>query len=214
MIRIRRKDITILTVVALFLGIFIAIQYSLIKPSRGNTESSETMAVEIEHLAKKNADLKNQVNSLTKKNQAYNDSLNDQAALDEQISMESQELVVINAESTISGQGVEIGISGKLVEAQIVDLINAIKNIGADAIAFNGVRVNLYSSFNHLDLAPPYTIAIVGNSTMLESALNRKGGIIELLREKEIEVSLTKRDNLSFAAAEQNQFKYARIREN
>lgn len=213
-LKIRKKDILILTIAAVFLGVFIAMQYALIKPSRGSSESSESMAVEIEHLAKNNADIKNQVTDLTKKYQTYKDSLTNKAALDEQIAKESQSLAIVNATSAISGQGIEIIFSGKLAEAQMVDLVNAIKNIGADAIAINGKRLNLYTAINQFNLSSPYTIDIIGNSTVLESALSRKGGIVELLKDRGIDVRLIKKNDIILPAVNPTSFKYAKIVEN
>lgn len=201
----------ILTISTLFLGVFIAIQYSLIKPSRNDRESSETMAIEIEHLAKNNANLKNQLRDLTQKYQGYRDSLNNQAALEEQLTREKKELEIVNANTQIAGQGVEIIVDGKLVEAQIVDLINAIKNIGADAISISGRRFNLYSSINQNSIETPLIINIIGNSAVLESALERKGGIVEQLKSKGVEVKLAKKNDLLLDPSEQQTFKYAKI---
>lgn len=211
MLNIRRKDIIILTIAAVFLGIFIALQYSIIKPSKSNYESSDTMAVEIERLAKNNADMKNQLTDLTKKYQSYKESLNNQSGLETQISKDLKELEIINASTEINGQGVEIDIDGKMVEAQIIDLINAIKNIGADAISINGRRFDLYTSINQSNLASPYKIEIIGNSAVLEGALNRKGGIIDQLRGKSLDVVVSKKSDLLLSPAEQTTFKYAKI---
>lgn len=209
---IRQKDIIILTIAAIFLGVFMAMQYSLIKPSRGNTESSEAMAVEIERLAKNNADLKNQLTELTKNYQSYKDSFDDQAALEIQIRKDLKQLETINAVSGISGQGVEIVVPDKLAEAQIVDLVNAIKNIGADAMAINGRRIDLYTPINQSGFSAPYTFEIVGNSVILEGALSRKGGIVEQLQTKGMNLKLAKMSEIVLGASEQKAFKYAKIK--
>lgn len=210
----RIKDVVILTLAALFLGVFMALQFSIIKPSSGNFQSTEVMAVEIEKLAKNNAVLKSQVTDLTKKYQSYKESLGNQSQLDEQINKESRELEIINSVAAVTGQGVVIEISGRMSEAQIVDLVNAIKNIGADAIAINDCRISLYSTLGQSQFFAPYTVEVVGNGSIVESALIRKGGIVEQLRDKGLNVSLNKVSEINLPATPATTFKYANIESN
>lgn len=198
---IRKKDWLILSLAAVFLGVAITLQYSsLISPK--SIESNEVMALEIEKIVRTNSELKNQVSNITKKNQSYRDSLNDQSRLEEQINSELEELKVVNSHSNLSGQGVLITLSGRILEAQLVDLINAIKNIGCDGISINGERLTLYSAIN-ISKYPvsPISIEIVGNSSLIYSALSRKGGIVEQLQSRSIDVKIDNRDRITLVAA-------------
>ncbi len=204
---LRKNDIIILTIAAIFLGIFIAVQYSIIKPASGNSENNEVMAVEIEKIAKTNADLKNQVISLTKKYQSYKDAYENDSDLAAQIDNEISDLSVVNAQEPISGQGVVISIENGLSEPQMVDLINAIKNIGADAIGINSKRLGLYSSVSSTENSLA-KVEVIGNASVLESALKRKGGVIELIRERGINISIQRSENIFLPAVVLPDFKY------
>lgn len=209
----RKNDYIILIIAAIFLGIFIAIQHASNK-SNLNNSSNDVLAVEIEKIARTNSELKIQVADLTKNNQAYLESLNNQANLDNQVESELQKLYIINGIDQISGQGVIMNINGKVNGAQIIDLVNSIKNIGADAISINGIRLNLYQPFDQNTFLSPYNISIIGNSSLLESALNRKGGVAELLRQRNMTVSILKSQSLTLPAARTMVMQYAKIQAN
>ena len=62
---------------------------------------------------------------------------------------------------------------------QLIDLINTLKNIGADAITINEQRINNYSSIAQGVFNPPLVIKVIGDSELLYNSLNRSGGIID-----------------------------------
>jgi len=205
---IRKKDWIVLLLAAIVLGLVVAIRYySIIKPSLIEADD-QILAVEIEKIVKTNSELKNQISNLTQKNQNYKESISDKNKLESQINKELSELRVINSEAEIRGQGVEIELNGRLFESQMIDLINAIKNIGCDAIAVNNNRFDLYSPVDISKYGQPIKIQIVGNSSLISSALSRKGGIIEQLKNKSIDVKIEKIDNLILPKAEENNFIY------
>jgi len=195
----------------MFLGIFVAVQYYSNRQNTKQTVSNDVLAVEIEKIAKTNSELKLQVADLTKKNQSYIESLDNQTELEAQMGSESRDLSVINGEKEVTGQGINMSIVDKISEAQLVDLVNSIKNIGVDGLSINNNRISLYQSFDLNQFSAPYKISMIGNSNLLESALNRKGGVIELMKQKGISVAIEKSDSITLPVARSIDFKYAKI---
>jgi uncharacterized protein YlxW (UPF0749 family) len=90
----------------------------------------------------------------------------------------------------IAGVGVQITISGPIGPRAIEDLINELRNAGAEAIAIEGVRVvsgtvigGLPGSVSVDDTAldNPLTIRAIGTPETLTGSLARAGGIIAQL---------------------------------
>lgn len=90
----------------------------------------------------------------------------------------------------IGGDGIEITVSGRIGASAIEDLINELRNAGAEAIAVEGVRVvpgtvigGLPGSLSVDDsaLGDPFTIRAIGSPETLTGSLARAGGIMAQL---------------------------------
>lgn len=90
----------------------------------------------------------------------------------------------------VDGPGVRMTISGGIDGISVEDLINELRNSGAEAIAIGDVRVepnsivegpagNLLVESTHL--ADPFQISAIGNPSGLTGSLTRAGGIIAQL---------------------------------
>jgi uncharacterized protein YlxW (UPF0749 family) len=90
----------------------------------------------------------------------------------------------------IAGRGVEITIDGEIDAAAVDDLLNELRNAGAEAIAIGDIRVIARTSVSgvpgSLDvdgtlLRDPFTIRAIGRPETLIGSLTRVGGIIAQL---------------------------------
>lgn len=97
------------------------------------------------------------------------------------------QLRVAGAVSEAAGPGVEVRIEGPFDERALGDLVNELRNAGAEAVGVNGVRVGPRSWFGRtgsgvaLDgrqLASPYGVVAIGAPETIAVALTRTGGII------------------------------------
>ncbi|MFO7262841.1 MAG: DUF881 domain-containing protein [Bacillota bacterium] len=88
-------------------------------------------------------------------------------------------------------------------------VVNDLFLAGAEAIAINGQRLGPVSSLrcigpviyvNGKQMAPPFKIEAIGPADVLETAMNLPGGILDVLRDWQLEVSVKKADNLQLAA--------------
>lgn len=210
---LKRTDFIILGLICFILGFVVVSQYfasinvkKLLQP-----ENNEVMALEIEKVAKSNATLNNEVANLTKDYDDYKNSVGDSESSKLKMKEEISSLDAVNGTVELSGQGVAITAAGELTDANLVDLINAIRNIGADAISVNGDRILINSYIAMRNYASPVSIVALGNSSVLESALNRRGGIIEQISSKNVKIKVDKRDSVSVPVGNVINFDYARI---
>jgi uncharacterized protein YlxW (UPF0749 family) len=90
----------------------------------------------------------------------------------------------------IAGRGVQITINGEIDAGGVDDLLNELRNAGAEAIAIDDIRVIARTSIggvpgsldvDGLLLRDPFTIRAIGRPDTLVGSLTRVGGIIAQL---------------------------------
>ncbi len=209
----KRNDYIIISIICFFLGIFLISQYysgkELARVSQ--PENNEVLALEVSKLTKNNADLRREVQDLTADLENYQNSSESRKKAYEQYLADTDRYDIINGAKASSGQGIEISILGSLSTPQLVDLINASKNIGAEIIEINGERIILNTDLSKFSGQDQYKIIVLGNSKLLKSAMERKGGIVEQIATKDIKISITESDNLSVGKVILPNFSYSRI---
>lgn len=209
----KRTDYIIISIICFFLGIFLISQFyagreykKVIQP-----ENNAVLALEVAKLTKSNASLRGEAQNLTSDLEVYKNSTESRQKSFDQYSIDSERLDNINGTTTKTGQGVEIVINGKLTTPQLVDLVNAIKNIGAEIISINNQRLMLDTSFNKFSGLSSYKIKVLGNGNLLKSSMERKGGIVDQISTKEISFTINESDNIEIPAGEPLKFNYARV---
>jgi len=121
----------------------------------------------------------------------------------------------------VTGKGVQIVLkdgeenkkAGSTLEASqtivhdvdILEIINVLRNAGAEAISINGHRIIATSpiscigtviKINDEKVGAPYVISAIGNPESLESALNIPGGIISILEKFGIKITKEKKEEI------------------
>ncbi len=90
----------------------------------------------------------------------------------------------------IAGRGLEITINGEIDAPAVDDLLNELRNAGAEAIAIEGIRVIARTSVSGVPgaldvdgllLRDPFTIRAIGRPETLVGSLTRVGGMIAQL---------------------------------
>jgi uncharacterized protein YlxW (UPF0749 family) len=174
-------------------------------------ENNATIALEVAKLTRSNADLRLQVKKLTEYLDTYKNSSESTKTLYDNFTKEQEELGVINGALPRNGQGVTVTVEGKMSSPQIIDLINAIKNIGSDKVAINNERVMINSDLSQFSGKDHYDILILGNGKLLKSAMERRGGIVEQISTKDLKISVIESDNLTIPSGNLMNFKYAKL---
>jgi uncharacterized protein YlxW (UPF0749 family) len=189
-IRDRRSQVT-LAIVAGILGLLVVVQ--LRGQAGGSALQSKTaqdLTTLVANLNAQNDDLRAEIAGL----QQQRDELRaDRATGATSLSQIESDLARIRAWSgldPVAGKGVEIRVSGEVDAASVDDLINELRNAGAEAIAIEDIRVVARSTVGgvpgSLDvdgflLRDPFTIRAIGRPEVLVGSLTRVGGIIAQL---------------------------------
>jgi uncharacterized protein YlxW (UPF0749 family) len=90
----------------------------------------------------------------------------------------------------VAGDGITITIQGPITAPQVEDLVNELRNAGAEAVAIDDVRVVTGTvigggpgslSVDDTPLGDPFTIRVIGTQESLTGSLTRAGGIVAQL---------------------------------
>ena len=209
----KKTDKIILATVGFFLGIFVVTQFYSTKAIKKVTqpENNEVIVLEVAKLSKTNADLRTEVKNLTVNLDSYNNSSQTAQEALQQYNSDIVRYDNINSAKSISGQGAVITIDDMLLTPQVVDLVNAIKNIGYGSIQLNNTRLSINTDLGQFSGLPKYEILVLGNSKLIKSALERKGGIIEQITTNKNKFTVTEKTSLELKEGKPLQFKYAKV---
>ena len=186
----RRSQLS-LAAVAAILGVLIVAQ---LKGQTGGSELQSKTAQELTGIvANQNTDndkLRAEVSSLqTQLSELQADRANGATSVD-QLQAELGRIRAWSGLDAIAGPGVTIIVNGEIDSASVDDLVNELRNAGAEAIAIDDVRVIARTSVSgvpgSLDvdgflLRDPFTIRAIGKPEVLVGSLTRVGGIIAQL---------------------------------
>lgn len=113
---------------------------------------------------------------------------------------EANHLRMANGLVEVSGPGVEVVAKGPVTVLDLHDLINELRNAGAEALALNGQRLVTWSaiSTDGVDVTvdgqpiqPPYRLEAIGDPGSLRTALLRPGGLLGLLAQLDERITVT-----------------------
>jgi uncharacterized protein YlxW (UPF0749 family) len=177
-----------LAVFCFVLGLLLVVQYRSQQATRTRLESmsSADQAVIISNLVAANAQLRDEVASLDAQVRAY-DTASGRAPLEDLVD-ELNRVKIINGLVEVSGPGVEVRIDGSISALDLQDMINELRNTGAEAIAVNEQRVTIFSvitnddqgtlAINGTPIEQPFVLQAIGDPQTMHTALLRAGGLI------------------------------------
>jgi uncharacterized protein YlxW (UPF0749 family) len=186
-----RAGQVLLTAVCLLFGILLMVQFRTQTKIAKNvqTESSADQAQIVSNLYDANLALRNEVATLSRQLEQQRE-VGGGARAGEMLA-DLEKLRVINGTSAAIGPGVELKIAADVRVEDVQDLINELRNAGAEAVALNGDRITTRSAvrsdrgavvLNGRRVAMPYVFEVVGSPEILERALTRKGGLVSYLQ--------------------------------
>jgi len=176
-----RKNLILIGLVGIILGFFVAQQFYLHKKITETIqpENEKNLALEVTELIKTNRDLEKEVEDLNDQHNKLVESADDVKTANVTLEENLTKYEIVLGLSEVYGEGVELVFDSKVSSTQLIDLLNAIKNIGADAIQINDARVVPTTSITGGFFDPPLKIKIIGEKRLLSESLTRKGGILE-----------------------------------
>ncbi|MFQ5875294.1 MAG: DUF881 domain-containing protein [Dehalococcoidia bacterium] len=196
-----------LTVVCLLLGVLLVAQF---RTQRGITTallaaSSTDQALIINNLVESNTELREEVEALRSQLLRYQEA--DGQGVLQTLVNELNRIKIVNGLIEVSGPGVQVCIDGRISVLDMQDMVNELRNTGAEAMAVNGQRLIVSSVIasddrgmivNGVRISEPYIFQVIGHQETMAGALTRKGGLIALLeaRYEGLDITVSKRDKI------------------
>ena len=179
------------SIVALFLGLLVVTQIKAqdVYSRSLELETPSSLTTLIANLAERNNGLREEIFDLRLRTEsARQDASNGTGSLTE-AQRQLAQLQVFAARTAVKGQGISVKVDGAFDDKALSDLINELRNAGAEAVSINGVRIGPRSWFGiasdrsalTVDAAPikgPWTVNAVGSPEVMYVAMTRTGGII------------------------------------
>ncbi len=187
----RRRAQVSLAVVALILGLLVVLQIrSQSQSDELASQSTQELTVLVANLNDRNAELRAEVASLEKE---VSDLQASKARGQSSVGELRSDLAKLQGWSglgAVTGPGVRLTVAGPIAGTAVMDLVNELRNAGAEAIAIEDVRVvpgtvvaGPAGGLSVLDkaLPDPFTVDAIGSSDTLTGSLSRVGGIVTQL---------------------------------
>lgn len=182
------------------------------------------LRTELASWKEKYEEIETKVEEVDGKINEYKLELDNNANTSNALQSEVKEAEAYVGNTGLQGQGIIITLkdSGKSVRyAHLLQLVNELNAAGAEAISINDERIVSMSEItlvkdkiilvNTKKISGPFTVKAIGDKKYFESALNIKGGYMDLMKADEIDVSYVVEDNIVVPAYDGEQkFEYAK----
>lgn len=161
-----------------------------------SAQDPQMMAVRVSQLYFDNAKLKAQLAERLNHETSLENSANNNLETQRILEKERDKYRIILGKTEVVGPGVTLSINHTLVTTQIIDLVNALRNSGAEAISINEKRILTNTPMNQFDGQPNYVVNVIGDKDVLYDSLVRPGGILDVVTngqaERQDEINLPK----------------------
>jgi uncharacterized protein YlxW (UPF0749 family) len=187
-----------LTVICLGLGVLLVAQLRTQRNVRQGVASEDWEYV-VADLIDSNARLREEIETLQSQLAGILDTQGGEPILQSLVD-EVNHLRIVNGLVEVSGPGVEVEIDGPISVLDLNDLINELRNAGAEALALNGHRIVAWSAISTdgervtVDGEPVqarYSLEAIGDASTLEVAIVRPGGLVSLLQQVNPRITIT-----------------------
>jgi len=211
-----------IALVTFFLGVLLMAQFTTqqrMDVKRASASSADG-ALLISNLVEGNARLRLEVAELEAQWTTSRSATN-QARL-QAMTDELNRLRMFNGEVEVIGPGVQVTLAGPASVLDLQDLLNELRNAGAESLALSGRRIIASSSIvpfadgslavDNVIIRRPYVFAAIGDPDTLETALLRPGGLLTIFSNSRegLAVHVQRQDRLTVPAHTPPQaFQYA-----
>ena len=229
---------TVIGIELFFLSMMLAAQMKSMSDTEeliaGKRETQ--LADELVTLQRKYDDLKSKYDDSAKIVEEYQNNSSTNNTLIASMKDQIQALSAMSGVTDLKGEGIVITLndgtktsdasvrSDTLVhDSDLLTVVNELKAAGAEAISINGQRIIATSAIrcvgpviqvNYQKVAAPFEIKAIGNAQYLESAMTIKNGVVDLLKEYGVSVTVSRQNNVEIPKYEGEQnFKNASVKE-
>jgi uncharacterized protein YlxW (UPF0749 family) len=187
--------------VAFALGLLVVVQLRAQAGSAGLAQlSSQDLTVLVANLNARNDQLRREVSLLEDELAALNQNrLRGDESIDE-LRADLRRVRAYTGLDPVGGAGVTISISGPIDGSGVEELINELRNAGAEAIGVEEIRIVTgvvvsgtrgAASIAGAPLGPNFELSAIGAPDKLTGSLTRSGGVIAQLAATEPDVTVT-----------------------
>ena len=209
--RIRRNSLPV-TAVALVLGLLVVLQIQS-QSAGGGLEalSAPELTVLVANLNTRNDQLRTEIATLDQESRALAAGQTRGETSLGQLQLDLARVRAWAGLSGVTGPGIRISVTGPIAGSAVEDLLNELRNAGAEALAVDDVRLVAGDvvagppgelSVENTALNDPFEVSAIGNAQTLVGTLTRSGGIIAQLAATypDAEVTVTPIANLRLPA--------------
>src|SRR3989441_10175769 len=200
----RSQRLVIFSLIAIGLGFLIVVQLrSQAAVARTLAAQDDTsVALLINDLNRANNQLIQQNAVLAEQQTQLQKALTSGGADSQALSKELTTLREVNGAIAVHGPGLEIRIEGPVMDFELQDALNNLRNAGAEAAALNGYRIvdgtPIISHGSALRVAghpvsSPYVLSVVGDPEQLETAADISASSLQT----RVQVTITRRSDLA-----------------
>lgn len=197
----RPRNALTIAAVAVVLGLLVVLQIRSQAETGGlETLSAQELTVLVANLNTRNDQLRTEIATLDQEaRQLAAGQARGETSLG-QLQLDLARVRAWSGLSDVTGPGVRITVSGPIAGTAVEDLLNELRNAGAEALAVDDVRLTSGDvvagppgglSVDNTSLEDPFEIAAIGNAETLVGTLTRAGGIIAQLAATDPDAQLT-----------------------
>ena len=198
--RRRRNSITI-ALVAMVLGVLVVVQIRAQSQSGGlENLSAQELTVLVANLNTHNDQLRTEIAALDDEARGLAAGQARGETSLGQLQLDFARIRAWTGLVPVTGPGVRITVTGPIAGGAVEDLLNELRNAGAEALAVDDVRLVAGDvvagppgglSVENTALGDPFEVAAIGNAETLVGSLTRAGGIIAQLAATHPDAQLT-----------------------
>jgi len=230
-----------IAILLFLLGLVISMQLKSVRESNQLKNIEKARAIElasqINQLSQENSDLKKQIYDLEKKVKEYQDSAASISKTTDLLKSELDSTKILAGLVDVEGPGLIITLDDSkapadpnadpntflLHDSDILQVINELRAAGAEAISINDQRILATTeircagptvSINNTRYSAPYIVKAIGDPKILKNSLTMRGGIIDLLKQFQIEVKIEEANKIVVPRySGMLKYKYAKIKD-
>ena len=208
-----------ITVICIIIGLMLVIQYKSVSQLGGfvSTTRAQELAGQLNEVKKEKESLTSKISELEKEIVEYEDQLVQDNKFAENLRTNTQKSQMIAGLLDVKGPGIVISLDYTPLDGEegfdpflvypeyLLLLLNELNSSGAEAISINEQRIISTSEIrlagNHIVIngekfSRPFVFKIIGDGQTLQSAIQLRGGIVELLNSNYIQVTIKREDEI------------------
>ncbi len=200
-------------VVCILLGIMLSLQYKSVNYNQSmaslDNKRVEELKEDLIKLQNQKNELQDRLVKLEEENQTYAKVKAGDSEAVQQIQNNLNKARIFAGLETVKGAGIVVTLDNNefihVMDYDILNVVNELRASGAQAISVNDERVvamteirdaGQYVIINGKQFKAPFVIKAIADPDDLERSLTLMGGVVELLEEEQLKVSIKKNDEI------------------